>query len=373
VLVARDARLKPCPTYGRRKIEGVDSHAAPIDLRSDTVTRPTPDMRAAMAAAVVGDDVFGDDPTVNELERRAAERVEKEAAVFVPSGTMGNLASLLAHCARGREVIVGDEAHIYHYEAGGASALGGLIYHTVPTERDGSLPLAALERAIRPSAHNSHLAPAGVICLENTHNRMGGTVIAPEYTGEVAALATRHGLPVHLDGARIFDAAVATGRPVTAWTDHVSSVQFCLSKALAAPIGSIVAGTAPFVREVRRIRKMLGGGMRQVGVIAAAGLVALDTMVERLAEDHANARLLAEHLSRVPGVTIDLSRVQTNIVLFEPPVAWEPDAFVEAARAAGVWLVPFGGRRIRAMTHADVTGEECVEAGRRLAQICATR
>jgi threonine aldolase len=340
-----------------------------IDLRSDTVTRPSPAMRAAMAAADVGDDVFGDDPTVNELERRAAERVGKDAAVFVPSGTMGNLASLLAHCPRGREVIVGDEAHIYHYEAGGASVLGGLVYHPVPTAPDGSLLLDALAESVRPAAGNAHLAPAGVICLENTHNRMGGTIVSPEHTREVAALAAHQGLPVHLDGARIFNAAVTTGLPVTAWTSAVTSVQFCLSKALGAPIGSIVAGSWPFVHEVRRIRKMLGGGMRQVGVVAAAGLVALDTMVDRLADDHANARLLARTLADIPGVVIDLARVQTNIVIFEPPASWAPEDFLGAAREAGVWLVPFGRRRLRAITHADVSRAACLEAGERLARI----
>ncbi len=340
-----------------------------IDLRSDTVTRPTPAMRDAMASADVGDDVFGDDPTVNELERRSCERVGKEAAVFVPSGTMGNLASLLAHCPRGREVIVGDEAHIYHYEAGGASIVGGLVYHTVPTAADGSLAIEALAEAVRPATGNAHLAPAGVICLENTHNRMGGTIITPEYTADVAALAARHRLPVHLDGARLFNAAVATGRPVTAWTAHVTSVQFCLSKGLGAPIGSVVAGPAPFVGEVRRIRKMLGGGMRQVGVVAAAGLVALDTMVDRMAEDHANARLLADALAGVQGVSIDLTRVQTNIVIFETQPPWSPDVFLAVARDAGVLLVPFGGRRIRAMTHADVSREECLEAARRIGTI----
>jgi threonine aldolase len=340
-----------------------------IDLRSDTVTRPTPAMRTAMAVADVGDDVFGDDRTVNELERRSAARVGKDAAVFVPSGTMGNLASLLAHCPRGREVILGDEAHIFHYEAGGAAIVGGLVYHPVPTSEDGSLPLAAIAEAVRPSTGNPHLAPAGVICLENTHNRMGGTVIAPEYTAEVAALAAEHGLPVHLDGARIFNAAVASGLPVTAWTEHATSVQFCLSKGLGAPIGSIVAGPAPFVQEVRRMRKMLGGGMRQAGVVAAAGLVALDTMVDRMGDDHVNARLLAESLAEVQGLAIDPTRVQTNIIIFETQAPWSPDLFLAAARDAGVLLVPFGGRRIRAMTHADVSREDCLEAARRIAMV----
>jgi threonine aldolase len=340
-----------------------------IDLRSDTVTQPTCAMRAAMGSALVGDDVFGDDPTVNELERRSAELVAKEAAVFVPSGTMGNLASLLAHCPRGREVIVGDEAHIYHYEGGGASVVGGLIYHPVPTARDGSLPVAGIAEAVRPATGNAHLAPAGVICLENTHNRLGGIVITPAYTAEVGALAQRHGLPVHLDGARIFNAAVAAGLRVSAWTEHVTSVQFCLSKGLSAPVGSVVAGPAHFVQEVRRMRKMLGGGMRQAGVVAAAGLIALDTMVDRMADDHANARLLAEALAEIQGLTIDLTRVQTNIVIFEAQEPWSPDTFLAATREAGVWLVPFGGRRIRAMTHVDVSTEDCLDAARRIASV----
>ena len=333
-----------------------------IDLRSDTVTRPTPAMRDAMARAEVGDDVFGDDPTVKALEAAAAARMGKEAALFVPSGTMGNLAALLALCQRGQEVIVGDQAHIYWYEAGGAAALGGLVYHPVPTSPDGSLAVGALEDAIRPAANNAHFAPAGVICLENTHNRMGGTIVPPESAEAVAGLAARHGLPVHLDGARLFNAAVAAGRPVTDWTRHATTVQFCLSKGLGAPVGSILAGPADVVRRAWRVRKMLGGGMRQVGVIAAAGLVALETMVERLVEDHRNARLIADALAALPGVVLDLKSVQTNIVVFEPPEEWEPGAFVRAAEDRGVLLTPFGGRRVRAMTHADVSREECERA-----------
>jgi threonine aldolase len=201
---------------------------------------------------------------------------------------------------------------------------------------------------------------------------MGGTIIDPKYVAAVSALARAHRLPVHLDGARIFNAAVAAGLPVTAWTEHVTSVQFCLSKGLGAPIGSLVAGPADFVAEARRVRKMLGGGMRQVGVIAAAGLVALDTMIDRLAEDHENARLFAARVAEIPGVTIDLSRVQTNIVIFEPPSTWTPTAFLAAAHEAGVWLVPFGGRRIRAVTHADVSREDCLDAATRLVRIAAS-
>ena len=333
-----------------------------IDLRSDTVTRPTEAMRDAMRSADVGDDVFGEDPTVNRLQDVAAELTGMEAALFTPSGTMGNLASLLAHCPRGAEVIVGDEAHIYHYEAGGASALGGLVLHPVRTETDGSLAEASIEAAIRPSARNAHFAPPGVICLENTHNRMGGTVTSPEYAARVAALAKGHDLPVHLDGARIFNASVALGRPVRDWTRHVDSVQFCLSKGLAAPAGSIIAGSRAFVGRAWRARKMLGGGMRQAGVLAAAGLVALETMVDRLTEDHAHARGLAEALAAVDGVTIDLTSVQTNIVVFEPPPGWSTDGFLAAAAQAGVLLTPFGGRRVRAMTHLDVGASECEQA-----------
>jgi threonine aldolase len=340
-----------------------------IDLRSDTVTQPTPAMRAAMAAAAVGDDVYGEDPTVNRLQAVAAELVGTEAALFVPSGTMGNLASLLAHCGRAQEVLLGDEAHIYHYEAGGASALGGLVYHPLLTLQDGSIPLDAIASAIRPWAGNAHLAPPGIICLENTHNRMGGTIFSPEYAQSVAALAASAGVPVHLDGARIFNAAVATGRPVTDWTRHATSIQFCLSKGLAAPAGSIVAGPAAFVRKAWRARKMLGGGMRQAGVIAAAGLVALETMIPRLADDHANSRMLAEALARLPRITMDVSRVLTNIVIFEPPDAWTQEAFIEAARSRGVLLTPFGGRRIRAMTHADVTTDDCRRSIQFLAEI----
>jgi threonine aldolase len=275
---------------------------------------------------------------------------------------MGNLVSLLAHCSRGQEVLVGDEAHIYHYEAGGASALGGLIYHPLPTAADGSIPLEAIRNAVRPSEGNAHFAPAGVICLENTHNRMGGTIISPDYMAEVAEFAGSAGLPVHLDGARIFNAAVALNRPASDWTRHATSVQFCLSKGLAAPVGSIVAGPKSMIERAHRIRKMLGGGMRQAGVLAAAGLVALETMVDRLREDHDHARVLARGLADVPGLQFDPSRVQTNIVVFEPSAEWTVDAFLKAARDRGLLLTPFGGRRIRAMTHADVSRDDCETA-----------
>jgi len=347
-----------------------------IDLRSDTVTMPTPAMIEAMSRAELGDDVFHEDPTINRLEALAAELTGKAAAVFVPSGTMGNLASLLAHAGRGQEVIVGDEAHVYHYEAGGASVLGGLVYHPVPTRLDGTLPLAAVEAAIRPSARDYHAAPAGVICLENTHNRCGGAVLTPEYLAEIAVLADGQGLPVHLDGARIFNAAVALGRPVTHFTRHVASMQICLSKGLAAPVGSLIVGDAPFVDRARRARKMLGGGMRQAGVLAAAGIVALTQMIDRLADDHANARVLAEGLAAMPGIELDPASVRTNIVIFRLPDVRRVRALVDAARHEGVLLWPFGANRVRAVTHYGITADDCCAAltmiRRALEQLAAT-
>ncbi len=336
-----------------------------IDLRSDTVTLPTPEMRQAMAAAEVGDDVFGDDPTVNELEALAARVTGMEAGLFVTSGTMGNLASLLAHGQRGQEVILGDESHIFQYENGSASALGGMVLHTVPTNPDGTLPLEAVEAAIHSPAHHYHFyhwAPPGVICLENTHNRCGGAVLEPSYFAEVAAIARRHGLPVHLDGARLFNAAVAAGRPVTAWTEHVTSVQLCLSKGLAAPVGSLICGPADFVDRARRMRKILGGGMRQAGVIAAPGIVALTKMVDRLAEDHRHARILAEGLAGLPGVTVDLEAVRTNIVIFRVASAAEAERVQAEAAVAGLLVSDFGAGRLRLVTHYGIGEEDCRRA-----------
>ena len=333
-----------------------------IDLRSDTVTVPTPAMRQSMADAEVGDDVFGDDPTVNRLEALAAETTGKEAAVFVASGTMGNLASLLAHCGRGRDVILGDESHIYHYENGGASALGGLVFRPVRTLADGTLPLDALRAAIHLPAHNYHYyhyTRPGVICLENTHNRCGGRIVPPEYFAEVAAIAAEHHLPIHLDGARLFNAAVASGRPVTEWTRHVSSVQLCLSKGLSAPVGSLICGSAAFVDEARRMRKMLGGGMRQAGVVAAPGIIALTEMVSRLADDHRHARILADGVAALPGVVLDPPEVDTNIVVFRMPAVAQAEAFETALGRTGVLVSNFGGGRLRVVTHAGITEADC--------------
>jgi threonine aldolase len=328
-----------------------------IDLRSDTVTLPSAAMREAMARAELGDDVYGEDPTVNRLEALAAELLGKEATVLVTSGTMGNLAALLAHSGRGERVICGDECHVYQYEAGGASALGSLIYHTLPTTPDGTLPLDRVTEALS-ATDDSHKAPAGVLCLENTHNRCGGTVLPLRYMEEAHAAAREAGVPLHLDGARVFNAAVALGVDVSVITRLADSVQFCLSKGLAAPVGSLVAGPAAFVQRVRRARKMLGGGMRQAGVIAAAGIVALTEMVERLNEDHANARLFAEGLAAIPGISVDLARVQTNIVRFElQPDGPAPSTLLAALRERGVLMGSMGGRAMRAVTHYGITAD----------------
>lgn len=328
-----------------------------IDLRSDTVTEPTPAMRAAMAQAAVGDDVYGEDPTVNHLEEIAAQRTGKAAAMFVPSGTMGNLCALLAHCNRGDEVIVGDQSHIYNYEAGGASVLGGVAFNVVPNQTDGTISLEHLHAAVR-WPDDPHCAETRLICLENTHNRCGGTVLTPEYLASVAEFAHERGLSVHLDGARLFNAAVALKIEVSELTRHVDSVQFCLSKGLAAPVGSVVCGREGFIRRARRARKILGGGMRQAGVIAAAGIIALEHMVHRLEEDHANARMLAEGLDSFPHIAIEPARVQTNIVIFRLRNGLSDEEFIARLREHGVLMGDMGGGIIRAVTHYGIDAED---------------
>jgi threonine aldolase len=283
-----------------------------IDLRSDTVTLPTPAMREAMAHAPLGDDVYGEDPTINTLEQRSAELFEKEAAIFVPSGTMGNLASILAHCQRGDEVIMGNKAHTFLYEAGGISALGGIHSCTIPNQEDGTLLLEDIENAIRPD--DIHAPITRLLVLENTQNACGGTVLTPEYTRQAADLVHQHGLLVHIDGARIFNAAVAQKVPVSALTREADSVTFCLSKGLCCPAGSVIVGSLPFIEQVRRARKMLGGGMRQAGILAAAGLVALVEMIDRLADDHTRARHLAKALGQINGIHILNDPPPTNMV-----------------------------------------------------------
>lgn len=321
-----------------------------VDLRSDTVTRPTPAMRRAMAEAEVGDDHYGDDPTVNRLEARAAAMLGKEAAMYVPSGTMGNLAAVLTHCGRGQEVVMGSECHIFHYELGGTAALGGLPWQVVRNTRMGVMDLTDLAAAIKTPQGGESVT--GVLCLENTHNRCGGVPITPDDMRAMADIAHAAGVPVHLDGARVFNAAAALGVPVAAVVREMDSVQFCFSKGLAAPVGSILVGAADFIARARRTRRMLGGAMRQAGVIAAAAYVALTEMTERLPEDHARARRLAQGLGDLPGIAIDLDTVQTNIVYFklDPPNA----DFVPALRADGI-MCNGGAAGGRLVTHYEIT------------------
>lgn len=328
-----------------------------IDLRSDTVTLPNQRMRDAMAAAELGDDVMGEDPTVNRLEGLASEKFGKEASLFVASGTMGNLVSLLAHCNRGQEVILGDRCHIFSHEAGGASTLGGIPFHPVPTGRFGELAVDDIRRAARPP--NVHYAPAGLICLENTHNRCGGTVLSVEYLASIRLAAQSVGLPIHMDGSRIFNAAMASGCDVHEFSRTVDSIQFCLSKGLGAPVGSLVCGKQDFVARARKYRKMLGGGMRQAGVVAAAGIVALDEMVERLETDHRRARRIAEALADLPGVCIDLDTVQTNLIIFTiPNYATTAIPLTDALKREGVRIGQIGDDRYRMVTHVGITDSD---------------
>ena len=331
-----------------------------IDLRSDTVTHPTAEMRRAMAEAEVGDDVFGEDPTVNRLEATAAARLGKEAAVFVASGTTGNLVSALTHCQRGDEMILGSEAHMLHNEVGSVAALGGVQVRTVLNDSRGMIDPEEVEAAMRAPG-NIHHPRTALLCLENTHNRCGGGVLDSEDVGVLAQVAYRHDVAVHLDGARIFNAAVYLGVSPAELARQADTVSFCLSKGLSCPVGSLVCGSKEVIARVRRNRKVVGGGMRQAGIIAAAGLVALDTMVERLAEDHANARRLAQGIAGVPGISLDPERVQTNIVIFE--VTDRPaQEFIEALKAKGVLASYPGGRRVRMVTHYGIGAEDVDEA-----------
>ena len=323
-----------------------------IDLRSDTVTQPSPEMRRAMYEAELGDDVYGEDPTVNRLEAVAAERVGKEAAVLVASGTMGNLVCALTHCSRGDEMIVGADAHIFLNEVGGAASLGGIQVRALANDARGMLDPGQVEGAIRPEG--LHFPPTGLVCLENTHNRGSGAVFTAEEMGAVTRVAHAHGVPVHLDGARLFNAAVALGVPAAELAAQADSLSFCLPKGLACPVGSVVCGTAEFVARARKARKMLGGGMRQAGVFAAAGLVALDGMVERLAEDHANARRLAQGLASMPGLFIDPAAIQSNIVIVEVTDR-EAQGLIGGLKARGVLASPSAGKGVRFVTHYGIT------------------
>ncbi|UCD53154.1 MAG: low-specificity L-threonine aldolase [Phycisphaerales bacterium] len=328
-----------------------------IDLRSDTVTLPTAAMREAISNAELGDDVFGEDPTTIRLEKMAAERMGKEAAMLVASGTMGNLVCVLTHCGRGDEAILGDQSHTFLYEAGGIATLGGVHPHTVANQPDGTLRIEDIEGAIR--VDNVHFPRTRLICLENTHNRCGGAVLSPEYIEQVAALAHDRGLVLHLDGARVFNAAVALGVDVKELVWHADSVSFCLSKGLSAPVGSVVCGSKEFAAEARRIRKSVGGGMRQCGIIAAAGIEALDNMTARLADDHANAKRLAEGIAEIGGLAVEPQRVQTNIVFFDVVGgAVTAEQLVARLGDSGVRILQLGPARVRAVTHYGIEAED---------------
>jgi threonine aldolase len=341
-----------------------------IDLRSDTVTHPTPAMREAMAKAEVGDDVYGEDPTVNRLQEMAAAIMRQEAGLFVASGTMGNLAAILAHCGRGDEAILGDKSHTFYFEAGGISVLGGVPSYQLPNQPDGSLAIEDIQSALRDPS-DPHYPFSRLVALENTHNRCGGTFQTPEYTRQLCDFAHAHGLVVHLDGARIFNAAVAQGIAARELTAPVDSVTFCLSKGLCAPVGSMLCGSKAFIAKAHRIRKMLGGGMRQAGILAAAGIVALEAMIERLVEDHARARKLADGLKQVAGLTVDAGSPATNMVFLSlaDEVTLNGLQVEEKMKANGVLISAIRERRFRLVTHYwidDAGVEKAVAAFRQV-------
>lgn len=330
-----------------------------IDFRSDTVTWPTPAMREAIAQARVGDDVYGEDPTVNELEALAAARTGKEAGLFVASGTMGNLVAILSHATRGDEAILGEDAHTYRWEAGGMASLGGVIPHPLATDPYGRMDLAQVEAAVRPD--DPHLPHTRLILVENSYGGKHGYPIETDYFAALQAIACRHSLATHMDGARLFNAAVALNVDASEITQYVDSVTFCLSKGLGAPVGSILCGTADFIHQARRIRKSLGGGMRQAGILAAAGIVALNEMIERLADDHDHARQLAQGLAGIPGITLEPDMIKTNMVFFSltDDVPLNTREVVEELREkANIWISPSGRRRFRAVTHYWIGEQE---------------
>jgi len=332
----------------------------PIDLRSDTVTLPTEEMLEAIRHAELGDDVYGEDPTVNRLEELAAKKVGKEAAMLVPSGTMANLVSVLSNTKRGDSAILEADSHIYWYELGGISAVAGVL----PLPVRGTMGImnpADIETAIRPKG--LHSARTTLVCIENTHNRAGGTIATPSQIEAISKVTKRHGLRLYMDGARIFNAAVALKADVQQFTRHVDNMMFCLSKGLSCPVGSLVVGTEEHVQRARRNRKILGGGMRQAGVIAAAGIVALETMIDRLEDDHRNARLLAEGILKIDGVKVDVKTVQTNMVMFDVDgLGVRADAFVKKLKEHGVLSGNMSRTRVRMVTHRGIEQEDIEKA-----------
>lgn len=325
-----------------------------VDLRSDTVTKPSPEMRKAMYEAEVGDDVYRDDPTVNRLQEKAAEMLGKEAGLFVASGTQGNLVAVLAQAQRGDEIILGDMCHIFNSEAGGVSVLGGVVMYPIKTDRHGLLAPELIHAAVKPRDY--HKPPTKLLCIENTHNGTSGRAITPAATRVMTDAARAHGLRVHLDGARLFNASVSLGVDVKELTAPVDTATFCLSKGLSCPIGSVLVGDADFIEEAGRWRKILGAGMRQVGIVAAAGLVALDSMIERLEEDHVNAKKLAEGLSELSGIVLDPDDITTNIVRFGVP-AGSGDRIASRLKEAGVYING-GDSDLRMVTHYGVDSED---------------
>lgn len=338
----------------------------PIDLRSDTVTRPTPGMRAAMQAAEVGDDVFHEDPTVNHLEDRVAQLLGKEAALFVPSGTMSNQIGIKVHTQPGDELLCDANCHIYNFEAGGPAVLSGVTCRTLPGDY-GILDVSQLEDCIRPI--NEHLVRTRLVCLENTHNRGGGRIYPYEKIQAISDWARQNGLALHLDGARLWNAAVATGIAMKTWGEPFDTVSVCFSKGLGAPVGSALAGPRQMITRARHVRKLLGGGMRQAGVIAAAALYAMDHHMDRLAEDHRNAQVIAEAIADTPGLRLDPPDVDTNLIWFEVEAELGPARHVQAMlKNQGVLVNSVGGSYLRACTHLDVSAEQA----RRVADIIRT-
>ena len=329
-----------------------------VDMRSDTVTQPTEEMRKAISSAEVGDDVYLEDITVQKLQERSAEMMGKAAGLFVPSGTMGNLIAVLAQCQRGDEVIMGDLGHTFLFEGGGISALGGVFPHTLRNQPDGSLDKEALKGALRPDdVHHPH---SRMVIVENTHNRCGGVVLPVEYTTWVGEFAHEHKMALHIDGARIFNAAVALKVDARLLVNDAESVTFCLSKGLCAPVGSVLCGSKEFIEKARRIRKMLGGGMRQVGILAAAGLVALESMVDRLEEDHQRAKILAERLSEIKGIEFRMGLPATNMVFpfLADSVTLTPSEVSDKLSARGIKVGVVGPRSFRLVTHYWITDDD---------------
>lgn len=333
-----------------------------VDLRSDTVTKPTPEMREAMAEAEVGDDVYMDDPTVNHLQEKAAEMLGKQDSLFVPSGTMGNLLALLVHCQRGDEVILGDKSHIYLNEAGGMAALGGIHPHPVKNQEDGTLAVEDIRASIQ--TEDVHHTISRLICLENTQNVCGGVALTPEYTAQVGKLAKENNLLLHIDGARIFNAAAALNVDIKELTAPADSIMFCLSKGLGAPVGSMLVGSEKFINRARHLRKMLGGGMRQAGVLAAAGLIALEKMSTRLHEDHARAKSLLDGLKQIKGLRVEAKPSMTNMVYFDlnDDVKTGVEQIIVEMKKRGVLVDWAGPRRFRLVTHYWISDDGVKQA-----------